>query len=312
AMLSLCHSRFGQHLYLMNKSERANENYKKAKLLADYSIKLKPDLARGYVALALHSRQVGDWPALYRHAKKAIKLDKSEYEAHTLLGDGYSREFLGRKWDYEKSLGHYSRALELKGDFLPARYNLALLHFAKGQFKKSVAELKLAIKIRPENASFYYYLALSHKRLKDYKDSLSMIQRAIALDKSNAFYHDMEGQVFSCMGESEKAVQCYKVAISKDGKQAQFYYRMALEYSKLGRKRLSVRLFRKSIELDGKYDMPHYAMAVLLEEMKYYKLAIGEYQAFIRLSVSAGLMEKARERLGILKKLVASKANKSM
>ena len=311
AMLSLCHSRYGQYLYLHSQGDKAKSYYRKAKLLGEYAIKLDPKGSRGYVALALYYRQVGDWKTLYRHAQKAVELDKAEYEAHAILGDAYSRGFKGRKWNYEKSLMHYRESLRLREDFLPARYNLALLLFAKGRFQDCVVELNLAIKISSEIPQFYYYLSLSHKRLKAYDISLRMIQRAIELDKANPFYHDMEGQVYSLLEKPLNAVKSYKLAISLSGNQPQFWYRLANEYLKLGRKKLSVKLYRKSIELDRDYDMPHLALAELLEEMKCYKLAIREYQIFIRLSLSGGLMEKARKRLDGLKKLIAAKRIKS-
>ncbi len=311
AMISLTYSRIGQVFFLQKEKHTAYRYYQSALRYAFYSIKLKKNLSKGYVALALYARQMQKHDQAIRFSKKAIALNPREFEGYAILGDCYHPLFFDASSDFKKSLRYYQKSLSILPNFIQARFNLALLYFFNENYSKSLVQLNKVLQINPKIPSFHYYMSLSHKGLNHYPQALSSIQRAIGLHPDNAYYYSLKGQILYQMKEVSKAMRAYKKAISLNRNIAQFYYHIGLAYSHTKQKLLTIRLYRKAIELDPKYDLPHYALAVLLDQNNRYQLAIKEYDIFLDLTDFGSLYKKAEKRVKYLKKWLKDKTLKN-
>ncbi len=311
AMISLTYSRIGQVFFLRKKKPTAYRYYQSALRYAFYSLKLKKNLSKGYVALALYARQMQKHDQAIRFSKKAIALDHREFEGYAILGDCYHPLFFDSSSNFKKSLRYYKKSLSISPDFIQARYNLSLLYFFNENYSESLVQLNKALQTNPGIPSFHYYISLSHKGLNHYPQALSSIQKAIGLHPQNAYYYSLKGQILYQMGEVYKAVRAYKKAISLNRNAAPFYYHIGLAYNRIKQKLLSIRFYRKAIELDPKYDLPHYALAVLLDQGECYRLAIKEYTIFLDLTDFGSLYKKAEKRVKYLKERLKGKTLKS-
>ncbi len=307
AMLSMSYSRIGQHYSLKAEYRKADYYYDKAFKYALYSIKLNPSLSKGYTALALHSRQFEKRNLLIQYAKKAIQLNPKDHEAYALLGDSNHPVFFKDQGDYEIGRRYYIKSLQIEKKYLPAIYNLGLLHFNYGKYSKAQKYFRKAISFNPKISAFYYYLSLCYFRLKKYDSAEIEIHQGIQLDPDNAYYYDLSGQIAFKRNDLKKAIQSFNRAVSINQNVAMFYYHLGMAFHKLKKYITSIKLYTKASQLDPKYDLPHYRMGQIYQKLKKYKLALKEYLICIDLTNSEIIWERVYKKIQGLKKILGIK-----
>jgi hypothetical protein len=101
--------------------------------------------AVGYRALGKQLVAAGRPGEALRVYERALEVDPSDHEAHTWAGAilaVYIKDFAGAR-------SHYTRALTLNPDFLPAAYNLACLYVREGNVEDGLRQLTDVIKREP-------------------------------------------------------------------------------------------------------------------------------------------------------------------
>ena len=296
AMLSITNSRIGQYFFYKNQIKKANYYYYLALNYAIYSLRLNSKLSKGYLALALYSRQIQNSNELVKYALKAIEINPNEHEAYAVLGDGYNCIFFD-KYDNNKSIEYYKKSLSISPKFIPSRYNLALLYYFSKDYKESIKHLEEAIKINSNIDSFYYYLSLSYKEINECQKAIYYIQKAIGLSSANPYYYDLKGQIFFQMKNTEKAILFYEKAININSNIPQFFINKGIAYKQIKDYENSIDSYKKAIEIKPNYDLPHYELAIMFEIIKNYESAIKEYLIFYKLSNNDYQKKLAKEKI---------------
>ncbi|MGB0550870.1 MAG: TIR domain-containing protein, partial [Limisphaerales bacterium] len=126
--------------------EPALEVMPKAKLNAEKAIELNPNLAEAYASLAwIQMTFEYDWSGSESNYKKAILLNSNYATAHHwygLLSNVYG--------DYEKSIVHLIKAMELEPTSLIIPTNLSQSYLMNQQIDMSLSVYEIAAKINPD------------------------------------------------------------------------------------------------------------------------------------------------------------------
>ena len=161
--------------YNLNKSL---EVMPKAKINAEKAIELNPHLAEAYASLAwIQMTFEYDWESSELNYKKAISLNSNyatAYHWYGLLTNVYG--------EYEKSIDHLTRALELEPTSLIIPTNLSLSYLMNEQIEKSLMTYEIAAKINPDFPSNLWNFVRCQS---DHNISIEKLNNAISRNPGN-------------------------------------------------------------------------------------------------------------------------------
>ena len=278
-----------------------------AKIMAERSLQLNPDLAEGYKALGLVYDTNKDYDnALYnynraieinpnyapaiansadvyyavgrideaiRHTEKSIKIAPDNLISYVLAGICY--DILN---DTSKALEWYNKALIIEPELPFAQYQLGWHYLLENNIKKAVAIKDSLMKTNPEWPFTLDYAAGIAVELKNYQEAKKLYLKYYELSGSEADYH--LGYVYKKLGmkkESEKVLndQILRNAELLPQKYVSEYTFMdqCYDYALLGRKEEAVKFLQLTID-KGYRDYRWLLFDPMLEDLK-------DYPAFI-------------------------------
>ncbi len=157
----------------------------------------------------------GDWAI--KAYERAKELQPTNPEIPTQEGLVYINEFYTlsklkgkekEKNEYlEKALEEFKEAIELKPDYAPAHYQIAVVYQLQGKTKEVIAKLEETKRIAPFDIGLAFQLGVIYYREGDYNNAKNEFKRAILLNQnySNARY--FLGLIYDKEGEKEKALE---------------------------------------------------------------------------------------------------------
>ena len=182
-----------------------------AKQLAEEAIALDPMYARAYYVLALCALQ-DYWQETGKSAKdslgksiellqKAITLDDTNAEAHSLLGWIFS---MTRQHD--KAIAEGEKAVALDPNSADSHmYFGKILTFA-GRYEESIPELQTAIRLNPIPPNIYLYsLGISYTLTRQYDEAITWCEKAVRREPNSWTARLFLTAAYSLAGRDEKA-----------------------------------------------------------------------------------------------------------
>jgi adenylate cyclase len=182
-----------------------------AKQLADEAITLDPMYSSAYYVLARSALQ-DYWQGTGKSRQdsleksiellqKAITLDDTNAEAHSLLGWIFS---MTRQ--YDKAVAEGQKAVALDPNSADAHmYFGKVLTFA-GRYKESIPELKTAIRLNPIPPNIYLYsLGISYTLTGQYDEAITWCERAVHREPNSPWPRLFLAVAYSRAGRDEKA-----------------------------------------------------------------------------------------------------------
>lgn len=181
------------------------------------AIAIDPGYARAYVGMAAayqflaayhirHGKECYEQQVAF--ASKALELDNTIPEAHSLLGVAK----LYGDWDWAEAEKHYKRALDSSFGSGHQRYALALMWM--GRFDEALAYIRRAQEIDPlanvnvGNEGEIYYQA------RQYDRAIEHCRRAIDRDPKRFMTYHFLGLSYSAKGMHNEAVSALQTAVS--------------------------------------------------------------------------------------------------
>ncbi len=95
-------------------------------------------------------RKAGDSDRAIAEYTKAIELKPDYINAYKNRGNVYSD-----KGDYDRAIADYTKAIELKSDFTNAYYNRGTAYYRNNSYSRAIADLTRAIELKPDYANAY-------------------------------------------------------------------------------------------------------------------------------------------------------------
>ena len=236
-----------QGIYYWHKGSA--EQARKARQYFEQAVKIDPNYAPGYAALAGYGA-VDDLPTnlampkAKEYALKALELDNSLTQAHTALA---VIRFYG-DWDWSGAASEFRRALELNPNDAEARRIYSFYLLALGRFDEAIAEVQQARFLDPVslltnvNAGWTLYFARRYDR------AIDTCRRALELDASSDGAHACLGQSYRAMGMRDEAIAEAERAVTLSSENPARLVALARTYATFGMKPEAKRLLARLTE----------------------------------------------------------------
>jgi tetratricopeptide (TPR) repeat protein len=174
-------------------------------------------------------------------ATKAIELDDTLAEAHTMLGLARAVH----EWDWSTGERELLRAIELNPGYAVAHMVYAQILMMTGRTQESAAESNEARKLDPFAPMVY---ALWAERLvwsRQYDQAIEKCQKAIELDPTYPVAQLRLGVAYGAKGEHEKAITELESARDLSGPAPYFLRSLGYAYATAGRKGQAQQILQK-------------------------------------------------------------------
>jgi len=104
----------------------------------------------------------------------------------------------------------FEKAIELKSDYAPARFQLAMVYQLQGKTGEAIQELEMTKSLAPFDVGLAFQLGLIYYQNENYKKARAELERAIGISPnySNALY--FLGLTYDKEGEKAKATEKFK------------------------------------------------------------------------------------------------------
>ncbi|HHE76852.1 MAG TPA: tetratricopeptide repeat protein [Candidatus Parcubacteria bacterium] len=111
---------------------------------------------------------------------------------------------------FEKAKTQFNRAIELKNDYAPAHFQLAMIYQSEGKQKEAIKKLEATKRIAPFDIGLAFQLGLSYYQDKDYQKARQELERAITMNSkySNAIY--FLGLTYYKLGLNDKSIEQFE------------------------------------------------------------------------------------------------------
>lgn len=106
----------------------------------------------------------------------------------------------------EQAKEKFNKAIQLKSDYSPARFQLAMVYQAQGKTNEEVLALQDAIKSSPNDVGLAFQIGVVYYQAGNYQNALSALSKAVVLNPNyaNALY--FLGLTYDKLGQKDKAV----------------------------------------------------------------------------------------------------------
>ena len=233
-----------QGLYHWHKGSA--EQARKARQYFEQAVKIDPNYAPGYAALAGYGA-TDDLPTkaamskAKEYALKALELDHSLTQAHTALAE---IRFYG-DWDWSGAEIEFKRALKLNPNDAEAHRVYSFYLLALGRFEEAKVEVQRAQDLDPislltsVNAGWTFYFA------RQYDRAIETCRRALELDASSDGAHACLGQSYRAKGMRDDAIAEAERAVTLSGNNPARLVALARTYAAFGEQPEAKKLLTK-------------------------------------------------------------------
>ncbi len=170
---------------------------------------------------------------------------------------------------FDLSLRHFKKAIDLKPDFPAAYNNMGTLYSQKMDWDNAMKCYEKAVSnILYRTPQFAYHnMGLVHFNQKDYQRAIALYQKAISLSPEyEPAYFDL-AKAYELMGQNDKAFDTYKKIIDIVPDSFTAYLAMARLYYKTGQPDMAIDKINFVIGTDPRSQIAREAMK-LLEEIQ--------------------------------------------
>lgn len=232
-------------LYLEAKFGRTETTVKEIKRLISFlekSVALDPNYSLALVALAENYNLLGTFlgqspeyyqPKAKETLEKAIAIDNSLSEAHTLLGKikmDYDRDWVGCEREFK-------RAIEINPNNELAHHWYGEVYLsAMGRLDESIKELEISRRLNPLSSGILTGLAWSYTGKGDYQKAVDLCDEAQRVNpEDNDIFH-YKAQALFKLNLFDEAVEQMNEAIKNDDKNTRYYALKAVFMASKGKR----------------------------------------------------------------------------
>jgi tetratricopeptide (TPR) repeat protein len=104
----------------------------------------------------------------------------------------------------------FKKAIELKSDYAPAHFQLAMVYYNKGNLDDAISKMEETKNLAPFDVGLAFQLGVAYYQKGDYQRAKEELERAILItpDYANALY--FLGLTYDQLGEKGKAIEKFK------------------------------------------------------------------------------------------------------
>tara|TARA_B100001113_G_scaffold352542_1_gene354254 strand:- start:13338 stop:14111 length:774 start_codon:yes stop_codon:yes gene_type:complete len=196
--------------HLLSLIELVHNKLDEAKLNVTKAIELQPEVSVYHSNYGNILYQSNNLEFAIQEHKRAIKLDKKNFQSFYSLGVIYSH-----LKNYEKSVEYYKKALELDGDSLAAHNNLANVYNKINPNEAEKHYLKL-IDLKPNDPMPFINISNHYLKNTKYKKCVEILERALADSIVAKELYNNLGIAYLATKENIKSKNMFELALKID------------------------------------------------------------------------------------------------
>lgn len=213
----------------------------------------------------------GDYVSAAHSYQQAVQIDPQNPEPYERLG--WSEYQQARDVDARK---HFEYALSLSTERTLSLYGAGLAAYRLGDYEESIAHLTRLIEIEPMHADAYEYLGLAEYRLGQYEASSEHLTRAYIYNPKNAAVSYYLGRIHSFQGEASSAIQNFNEAEELGFDPGSLAYARGLAYMQAGEYESALADLQKASSLHPTRKEVNLSLAKVFYLLKDYAAAQGQ------------------------------------
>ena len=155
--------------------------------------------------------------------------------------------------EYEKSIVHYTKAIELKSGFSEAYYNRGNAYRERGDFENAIEDYNTAIKLKSDYAEAHYKRGNVYTRKEDYDNAIEDYNTAIKLKPDYAEAYNNRGFAYDKKDKPDHAIEDCNIAIKLKPDYAEAYNNRGTTYGKRGYLDHAIEDLNTAVELNPNY-----------------------------------------------------------
>ena len=188
-----------------------------------------------------------------------------------------------KKEKHEKAIMHYSRALELKSDYVDAYNARGVVYSMMGQINYALKDFGMVVQLAPDYFPVYLNRGGIHKDDGRYKQALKDFRKVIELQPSVYAGYSNRGEVYRLKGDFDRAIADYNRAIQLKPDYAEAYNDRGIAYANKGEVGRAIVDYTEAIELKPSLAGVYYNRGVA-------RLRLGEWEKARADLTDAGVM----------------------
>ena len=154
-----------------------------------------------------------------------------------------------KKEKHEKAIMHYSRALELKPDYVDAYNARGVVYSMMGQINYALKDFGMVVQLAPDYFLVYLNRGAIHKNDGRYEQALKDFGTAIKLNPNLNIAYFNRGEVYRIKGDFDRAIADYNRAIQLKPDYAETYNDRGIAYANKGEVGRAIVDYTEVIEL---------------------------------------------------------------
>ena len=220
------------------------EAFPKAKEYAIKALEIDETLAEAHTILGyIKTAWDWDWAGAENSFKRAIELNPG-YSYTYLL---YSANFqaLGR---FDQAIETMNRAIELDPLSILNTTFLGSRLFSARRYDEAIAQLKKTLEMDPDYVEALWLLGRVHLQKKMYQEAIAEFQKSINLSKGVTMYIASLGHAYALSGNRSEALRILDELLELSRQQYVSSYEIAVVYTGLGEKDQAIARLKKAFE----------------------------------------------------------------
>ena len=154
-----------------------------------------------------------------------------------------------RKEKHEKAIMHYSRALELKPDYVDAYNARGMIYAMWNKIDLALKDFGMAIKLRPDYFVAHLNRGVVHRNDGRYEQALQDFGKVIELEPNVYAGYSNRGEVYRLKSDFDRAIVDYNRAIQLKPDYAEAYNDRGITYANKGEVDRAIVDYTEAIEL---------------------------------------------------------------
>ena len=189
-----------------------------------------------------------------------------------------------KEQEYEKAIGHYTKAIKSKPDLTNAYNNRGVAYGKKGKFDKAIQDFNKTIDLNPQDANTYYNRGNAYNVKGDVDAAIQDYTKAINLNPQHAKAYTNRGAVYGQKGDIDAAIQDFNTAIDLNPQHAETYNNRGNAYNVKGDVDAAIQDYTKAIDLNPQHADTYYNRGVAYGSKGDIDAAIQDYNKAIELN----------------------------
>jgi tetratricopeptide (TPR) repeat protein len=220
------------------------------------------------------------YPEAETEIRRALRLNGSSAEAHTLLGIILA----ARGTAVSDAIDSLSQAVALEPNNFDANFYLGRVQYLNRDFANAAKSLQTAVSLAPKNIEARFYLGTVFETLNESDKALAEYQEIVKLDEKSFFGQVGSGAVLLKQGKVEEAIAALTRAINLDKESFEANWTLGRAFILLEKFTEAEGVLRKAISLQPNRTDARYQLGIALRRLGKTEEARREFETVDKLN----------------------------